>query len=97
VSYQLKETVYGAEAGFSTFRPKLEQRDHSIIQMAIITEGASKAERQKVEAGWMRSPSYLIGGKVRDSHFLHLLHQCGPRDSHARNGSSRGETRLLPD
>lgn len=62
VSYQLnkssffgKKKWYGAEGRFSTFRPKLEKGDHSILQMAIVNDNGNADELQTVETGWRRS------------------------------------------
>lgn len=65
VSYQLHQPTdpassepkkwYGAEGRFSTFRPKLEKGDHSILQMAIINDNGKPDELQTVETGWRRA------------------------------------------
>lgn len=49
---------YGASATFSIYRPRVEERDHSLMQIAIIND---EIVRQTVEAGWRRAPGQANG------------------------------------
>ncbi|KAI9865068.1 MAG: hypothetical protein M1813_002386 [Trichoglossum hirsutum] len=57
---QCHETNYGCEATFSCFRPRVENKDHSLLQCSI--SSTNSGVLQTIEAGWRRYAQPQPGG-----------------------------------